>query len=78
MRLLTAWEKSNGDQANGKEKKQEAHCGRASGSRTKVVQDHPSSPFSIRTADAGGHESIMPGTMPRFWRKAISFLATRV
>ena len=34
-------EKSNGDQANGKEKKQQAHCGRASGSRTKVVQDHP-------------------------------------
>ena len=38
--------------ANGKKKKQQAHCGRASRSRTKVVQDHPSSPLSIRTADA--------------------------
>ena len=54
MRLLTACEKSNGDEANGKEKKQQAHCGRAGGSRTKVVQDHPSIPCSIRAADASG------------------------
>ena len=47
MRLLTACEKSNGDEANGKEKKQEAHCGRARGSRTKVMQDQPSTPCSV-------------------------------
>ena len=32
----------------------------------KVVQYYPSTPFSIRTADAGGHESVMPGSKPRF------------
>ena len=74
MRLLTATEISNGDETNGKEKKQQTHCGRASESRTRVVQDHPSTPFSIRTADADGHENIMPGAKPRFWRKPILFL----
>jgi len=77
MRLLLACETSNGDEANGKEKEQQAHCRRASGSRTKVVQDHPSTPCSIRTADASGHQSIMPGTKRRFWRKSIPFLAIR-
>ena len=53
MRLLPPCKKSIGEEANGKEKKQQAHCGRAGGSRTKVVQDHPSTPCSMRAGDAG-------------------------
>jgi len=38
----------------------------------------PATPFSIRTADAGGHESIMPGAKHCLWQKLIPFLATHV
>ena len=63
-----------GGGGKGGERKQQVYCGRASESRTKVVQDHPNTPFSIRTADAGGHEYIMPGAKSCFLRKPISFL----
>ena len=44
IRLLTACEKSEGEEAKVREKKQQSHCARATGSRTKVMQNQPSTP----------------------------------
>ena len=44
IRLLPACEKSEGEEAKVRGKKQQSYCARANGSRTKVVQDQPSTP----------------------------------
>ena len=46
-RLVTACEKSEGEEAKVREKKQQSHFARANGSRTKVVQDQPSTSCSV-------------------------------
>ena len=47
IRLLTACEKSEGEEAKVREKKQQSHFARANGSRTTLVQDQPSTPCSV-------------------------------
>ena len=44
IRLLPVCKKSEGEEAKVREKKQQSYCARANGSRTKVVQDQPSTP----------------------------------
>ena len=45
--MLTTCEKYEGEQAKVREKKQQSHCARANGSRTKVVQDQSSTPCNV-------------------------------
>ena len=47
IRLLTACEKSERDEAEVGERKQQSNCARADGRRTKVVQDQRSTPCSV-------------------------------